>query len=144
MWAFFSYDLTFKSTGLQEKVNNCWEKPARRWLTAGMGRRGHWKKWKGRDLKCVHESSLPSPPPTPTSQTVWFVLQVRDLLRNISSARMIYFCIKVTLSEPSPNPDCKLLMSIACKFKERDIDRWIDRQTEFLTAYTPTKFPSFS
>lgn len=98
---FFNY-LTFKSTGLQEKVNNCRKKPGRRWLTAGMGRRGHWKKCKGRDLNRVHESSLSSPttPTTPTSQTLCFVLQVGDLLSYIFSAGKIYFCIKVTQTEP--------------------------------------------
>lgn len=58
---------------------------------------GHWKKWKGRDLYCVHESSLSTPHLTP-SQTVCFLfffpLQVGDLLSNIFSAGKIHFYIK--------------------------------------------------
>lgn len=72
---------------------------------------GLWKKWKGRDLDCVHESSLathPSLPPatphathTPTSQTAYFVLQVRDLLSNAFMAGKIYLSIKLNADAAS-------------------------------------------
>lgn len=72
---------------------------------------GLWKKWKGRDLDCVHESSLathPSLPPatphathTPTSQTAYFVLQVRDLLSNAFMAGKIYLSIKLSADAAS-------------------------------------------
>lgn len=72
---------------------------------------GLWKKWKGRDLDCVHESSLathPSLPPvaphathTPTSQTAYFVLQVRDLLSSVFLAWKIYLSIKLNADAAS-------------------------------------------
>lgn len=50
---------------LQGMVEHCGDLIWRQWVTAGKELIGHWKKWKGRDLYCVHESSLSTPTPQP-------------------------------------------------------------------------------
>lgn len=47
---------------LQGMLERCEDLILRQWVTAGEELIGYWKKWKGRDLNCVHESSLCPPP----------------------------------------------------------------------------------
>lgn len=102
----------------------CYCQLGRNWMGTERNEKG------GTSTVCMSHHLLPPPTPrathTPTSQTAYFVLQVRDLLSNIFMAGKIYFCIKLDAgaaltTQTQQANDCESRGESNCRYDAEEV-----------------------